>query len=64
MLYPSVSQHDQPDQQTHQGTGEVRLIAGVAVGDEEGGEDIHEEDPTHHQQAADPHHDAIGGRRR
>ena len=64
MLHTSVPEHDQAKEQADQGPGEVRLVAGVALGHEERGEHIHQEDPTHHQQAADPHHEAIGGRRR
>ena len=59
MLHPSVPQDDQTDQQADQGAGEVRLVAGVAVGREEGGEDVHGEDAADHEQAADPHHQAI-----
>ena len=64
VLHTSVPEHDQAKEQADQGPGEVRLVAGVALGHEERGEDIHQEDPAHHQQAADPHHEAIGGCRR
>ena len=59
MLHTSVPEHDQAKEQADQGPGEVRLVAGVAVGGEEGGEDVHGEDAADHEQAADPHHQAI-----
>ena len=59
VLHPPVPQDDQADQQANQGAGEVRLVAGVAVRGEEGGEDVHGEDAADHEQAADPHHQAI-----